>query len=291
MTDRRRFIIFLLVTFGFGWLMQGLGIALGGVWFTVCLSVNMFAPLLGVLISHGGLKKDRTGIGWRPQIPGRFRWYAAAWFGPIALSLLGAAVFYLLFPARFDGSMSALASQLEAAKAAGQDIPLSPPLLAVITLLQSISYAPFINMLLAVGEETGWRGYMTPCLISRFGRTRGLVLSGIIWGAWHWPVIILAGYNFGKGYPAYPLPGMLAMCVSCTALGVLLSYLYERTDCIWAPALGHGAFNAAAGIGTVFLRPGITSMVLGPTPLGLAAAIPMYALALWLLIQTPNNQV
>ncbi len=288
MTDKKRFWCFFAVTFGLGWLMQGLGMLLGGVWFTVCVSVSMFAPLAGVLVSHGGLKKARTGIGWKPVMPGNFRRYLAAWFGPMVLSVLGAAVFYALLPARFDGSMSALLAQAEAA---GQELPFPPAVLAAVSFFQAISYAPFINMLLAVGEETGWRGYMAPYLTARFGRVKGLILTGAIWGAWHWPIIALAGYNFGTGYPAYPLPGLFAMCVSCAALGVLLSFLYEKTGCVWAPALGHGAFNAAAGIGAFFLAPGTASTVLGPTPLGLLAGLPMYALAVWVLLRkrTPEK--
>lgn len=287
MTDNKRFWIYILVVFGFGWLMQAAGMMLGGLWFTVCLSVCMFAPLLGVLISHGSLKTARTGIGWKAPLRGKVRWYLAAWFGPAALSILGAAVFFLLLPSRFDGRMSLLASQLEAVEAAGQSVPFTPALLAVITLLQSISYAPLFNMLFAVGEETGWRGYMTPYLTERFGRTKGLLLSGAIWGAWHWPVIALVGYNFGTGYPAYPLPGLLAMCLGCAALGILLSLLYDKTGSIWAPALAHGAVNAAAGIGALFLVPGNSSRLLGPTLFGLVAGIPLFALAAWVLLRKP----
>lgn len=285
MTEKKRFWIYLLVTFGFGWLAQAAGILLGGLWFTACLSVCMFAPLLGVLVSHGSLKTARTGIGWKAPLQGKVRWYLAAWFGPALLSILGAAVFFLLMPSRFDGSMSLLASQVEAAEAAGQSIPFTPALLAVITLLQAVSYAPLFNMLFAVGEETGWRGYMTPYLTERLGRTRGLLLSGAIWGAWHWPAIALVGYNFGTGYPAYPLPGLLAMCVGCAALGILLSLLYDRTGSIWAPALAHGAVNAAAGVSSVFLAPGTSSLLLGPTLLGFLAGIPLYLLALLVLLR------
>ena len=70
MPDGKRFRIFLLVAFGFGWLLQTLGMLLGGVWYQLCVTLCMFAPLLGVVVSHRGIRRARTGIGWRPNVAG-----------------------------------------------------------------------------------------------------------------------------------------------------------------------------------------------------------------------------
>lgn len=282
MTEKKRFRIYMLVAFGGGWLLQALGMLLGGLAYQAAVALAMFMPLLGVLLSHGSLKGERTGLRWMPVIPGHGRWYLLAWLGPAVLSILCAALFFLLFPARFDGSMPTILAQVEAA---GQELPFPPALLPVIQFMQAITYAPFLNMLLAVGEEAGWRGYMTPYLTERFGRTKGLILAGCLWAVWHWPLILCAGYEYGTGYPGAPFTGMLLMCVACTALGVLLSFLYERADSLWAPALAHGAINAAAGIGILFLRADVTSYFPGPTPFGLVAGIPLFALAAWVLLR------
>lgn len=281
MTEKKRFWSFILVAFGGGWLMMGLGTLLGGMWYQLFTAAGMFAPLAGVWVSHGSLKTGRTGILWQPVIRGRGRWYLLAWFGPGVLSLVCAALYYLLFPARFDGGMPYLTAQLPA----GTELPFPPVVLAAIQLLQALTYAPLLNMLLAVGEESGWRGYLTPYLEKRLGRRGGLVLSGCVWGVWHWPLILLAGYEYGTGYPGAPFTGALLMCVGCAAMGIVLSFLYERAGSIWAPALAHGGINAAAGIGILFMRPEETSLFLGPTPLGLVSGIPLYALALAVLMR------
>jgi len=283
MTEKKRFRIYMLVAFGGGWALQALGMLLGGTAYQAVVALAMFMPLLGVLISHGSLKEARTGLRWMPVIPGHGKWYLLAWFGPAVLSILCAALFFLLFPARFDESVPGITAQLEAAQAAGQDIPLTAQALAAVTFVQAVTYAPFLNMMLAVGEEAGWRGYMAPFLTERFGRTAGLLLSGVIWAVWHWPLILCAGYEYGTGYPGAPFTGMLLMCVATTALGILLSFLYEKAESIWAPALAHGAVNAAAGIGILFLRADVTSLFPGPTPFGLVAGIPLFALAAWVL--------
>lgn len=282
----KKFWIYLLVTFGLGWLLQGLGVLSlnwesTGLLYTGLLALCMFAPLAGTWLAAGGLKQDKSGVAWKPHISGKnIGWWLAAWFGPALVAVLGAAVYFLLCPGRFDGSLSTLNDQLLA-----QGYSVAPWVIAAVGLVQSVTYAPFMNMFFALGEEVGWRGWMSPFLCEKLGRKKGLVLSGVIWGAWHWPIILLVGYNFGSGYWGAPFTGALVMCLSCVALGILLSYLYEKTESVWAPALGHGAFNAAAGIGSFFLTPGTTALVLGPTPLGLLAGLPMYILAALLLFR------
>jgi len=207
----------------------------------------------------------------------------SALWGPAAVTVAGAALFFLVLPGRFDTSLSEL--NLMAATTGTKLLGLSvtPGLLAVVTLLQAVTWGPFFNTLFAVGEETGWRGYMTPFLCEKLGHKWGLVVSGAIWGAWHWPLICLTGYNFGTGYFGAPFTGALMMCVACAALGTLLAFFYDKTQSIWAPALCHGAVNAVGGLGILFLPLGTTSFILGPSPFGLLAGIPLFALAAWVL--------
>lgn len=285
----KKFWIYILVTFGMGWLCQGLGILSldhdpTGLVYTGLLTLCMFAPLFGTLAANGGIGR-KADIRWKPRIKGRARWWLAAWFIPAALTLLGAAVFFLLFPSHFDASAPMVAEQI-----AAQGLPIPTFVIVLAAVVQCLTYAPFINMFFALGEEVGWRGWMTPFLTEKLGQTKALVLSGVIWGAWHWPVILLAGYNFGFGYWGAPFTGALEMCLACIALGILLSFLYEKTRSVWAPALAHGAFNATAGIGSYFLPTGTTAMILGPTPLGLIAGIPLFALAAWAFFRKTKEE-
>lgn len=45
----------------------------------------------------------------------------------------------------------------------------------------------------ALGEQLGWRGYLLPELF-RAKISRPLLISGIIWGLWHAPLVIWGGY-------------------------------------------------------------------------------------------------
>lgn len=68
--------------------------------------------------------------------------------------------------------------------------------------------APAINMFPALGEEVGWRGYMMPRLKERFGLLNGRLLGGFVWGIWHWPLMLLVGYEYGTNYLGAPPAGI-----------------------------------------------------------------------------------
>ena len=107
------------------------------------------------------------------------------------------------------------------------------------------------------------------------------VVSGIIWGLWHAPAIAM-GHNYGMSYVGFPIAGILTMVIACTALGSMMCYLRVKTGSVWPCALAHGAVNAIANIGVVFCTAGAS--ILGPSPLGLVAGIPVIVLGivLWL---------
>ena len=115
---------------------------------------------------------------------------------------------------------------------------------------------------------------------------RGRLLGGVIWGVWHWPIMLLTGYEYGTHYLGAPVLGLVVWCVVCFALNTLLDWLYEKTGCIWVPAAAHGAFNAIASIAQVLTYPADAYYnVLGPMPIGLIGMLPMLALAVWLTLR------
>ena len=152
--------------------------------------------------------------------------------------------------------------------------------------------APLANMIPAVGEEAGWRGYMMPRLKERLGLLNGRLLGGVIWGVWHWPLMLLVGYEYGTNYLGAPLLGLVVWCVVCFALNTLLDWLYEKTGCIWVPAIAHGALNAVASMPVVLTDPAKASYytVLGPMPIGLIGMLPVLAVAVWLTLRQMKQE-
>ena len=275
---------YLLWAFLLAWALQA--VAIGFAWngrvqaFRLVLAVSMFAPFAAVLLA-----KAPRDMGWRLKLRGKGKWVLAAWFGFAVLAALGAGLYYLLFPAALDLSGGFLAAQLgEEGMRQMEAQGLTLKTLMLIQLAEALSYAPLINTFAALGEEVGWRGFLYPRLKERFGAAKGRLLGGLLWGVWHWPVMIFAGYNYGTAYWGAPVLGPLLFCVVCTAIGVLIDYLYEKTECIWIPALAHGAFNAVSGLGVLLLDPAyIGHTTLGPAPIGLIGGLPMFLLAALLI--------
>lgn len=282
---------YLLWAFGAAWAFQIIAGVLyrkgNSIGYSVLLALSMFAPLLAAAISRPGLRQ----LGWKPHIRKDLTWVLVAWLLPAVLGTLGAVLYFLIMPEAWDTSLSyALVSLGAEGVQQLENSGLSLKLYALISTVSAVTYAPFINMLLAVGEEAGWRGTMYPELKARFGVTRGRIIGGTIWGVWHWPVMLLAGYEYGTTYWGAPVTGPLLFCVITIAMGILLDVLYKKTNCIWVPALCHGAINAFAGVPTLFLNPVYADyLLLGPLMVGLIAGLPLMAVAIAICIASAKS--
>src|SRR5699024_7537754 len=82
------------------------------------------------------------------------------------------------------------------AEAGLSDMPIQTILFTQI--INVVVAACFINLIPALGEEIGWRGWLTPQLLP-LGVVPTIIITGIIWGLWHTPVLLL-----GHNYPQLP---------------------------------------------------------------------------------------
>lgn len=276
--EKRRLVIYVALAYGLAWAfwlvvvypLYGSG---GDLTAPVQLAVaaGMFAPALAVLltrvITHEGFKDA-----WVAPLHFRSAWrlYVLAWFGPLALTLAGAALYYLLNPADFDPSMSYLiATQRAMAEAMGTEMALDDAQLrtALVKSLALVVLAPAMNAITCFGEEWGWRGYLLPKLLTCYSLPMTLLASGAIWGLWHAPLTIL-GHNYGLGYAGYPVTGIAAMCVFCTVLGIFMAYVTVRSGSCLPAVFAHGMVNGCAQIGVMFSATGGNPFV-GPMPTGI----------------------
>jgi uncharacterized protein len=96
-----------------------------------------------------------------------------------------------------------------------------------------------ISSALALGEEIGFRGYLLPRLM-QLGTTRALLLSGLLHGIWHFPLMLLT--------PFYPILGSWLIVgpiilLTLTTAGVFYGYLQLRSKSVWPATLAHGTIN------------------------------------------------
>src|SRR5918992_13864 len=93
----------------------------------------------------------------------------------------------------------------------------------------------------ALGEEIGMRGYLQPRLMS-LGRTRGLLLVGLVWATWHMPLYYFLAKLFPVGNVLLFLPLFYGTIV---AASFIFGYLRIYTGSTWPASIAHSVHNAA----------------------------------------------
>lgn len=294
---KKQLIVYLLLTFGltWGWAFGAVwpaarGEALSGVpWVSLQMLVAacMFFPAMGMLLTRLVTREGFRDLLLRPRFRGHVRYYLLAWLGPGVLVLLGAAVYFLCFPQEFDPAGGYFRQIMAAAGTPyeHQAVPMS--ILLAVQCAQGLLLGGILNLIPALGEEWGWRGYLYPKLTELLGRRKAMLLGGLIWGLWHAPLTAI-GHNYGLGYPGFPWTGIGAMCVFCVALGVLLMWLTEKTGSCLPAAVAHGAINGAAALGLLVSVSGGNPFI-GPAPTGILGGLPLLLLAALVLLQKKKD--
>jgi membrane protease YdiL (CAAX protease family) len=117
---------------------------------------------------------------------------------------------------------------------------LDPTALLIIGAVQTVLLGPILGLVITFGEEYGWRGYLQSELF-KLGRVRGVLLLGVIWGIWHWPLILM-GYN----YPDHRLLGLALMALYTTGLGIVLSFAVLKSGSVLLASFLHALNNQVA---------------------------------------------
>ena len=291
--DLRRIAVFVVLAFGIAW-TGGLVIFLtGGLinsprigsGFTLAILVltivYMGAPAVAHLLTRLVTREGWHDLYLRPKLRRGWAYWIICWFAPPLLIYLGAAVFFVLFPQYYDSTLGTVRNMLEVAPG-GQSLARVNPWTVVISqTLVAVLIAPLINAIPILGEEFGWRAYLQPKLMPLGGR-RAILLTGVIWGVWHWPVIAM-GYNYGFNYPGAPWLGPIAMIWFTIVFGILIGWATLRAGSVWPAVIGHGALNGMAGIVAFFVQ-GQPNTLLGPSVVGVIGSIGFAAVTLILFL-------
>ena len=249
----------------------------------------MFFPSIGVLLTRLFTKEGFRDSWLKPNLRKNVKIYLLAWFGPGILTILGAALYFLIFQGSFDPNFGYMVSTLEASGVTSDMIPIPLSLLMLIQGVQGLLLAPAMNFITCFGEEWGWRGYLLPKLSKQLPMIPTLLISGVIWGLWHAPLTVI-GHNYGLGYPGFPFTGIAMMCLFCTVLGVFFSYVTLKTGSCIPAILGHGAVNGFAAMGMYFTKDGGDPFV-GPTPTGIIGLIPFIIVAVIMILRLNKKHV
>lgn len=100
----------------------------------------------------------------------------------------------------------------------------------------------FIVVYMFIGEEYGWRYFLQKILFCKFGRRRGVILLGVIWGLWHLPL------QFILYSPDTPFLGAITHMIDTVGFSIFIGYVYLKTDNIIFCSFIHFLNNALTSI-------------------------------------------
>ncbi|MGQ9480988.1 CPBP family intramembrane glutamic endopeptidase [Chloroflexus sp.] len=237
----------------------------------------MFTPSLATLIVVRWISPPPVGIVEATGLglgKGR-RWgmyWLFAWTVPALVMVISPFFSALLGVYDLDLSLSGFRELLNTAGAGDALANVSLWPIVIMQLLVALAIGPLLNAIPVFGEEWGWRGYLLPQLLP-FGQWPALIISGVIWGLWHAPIILL-GYN----YPTNPVLGVVMMTVFCVLVGTLLGWTRLATGSVWPAVIGHAGLNAFGGVVALFTRAGSSVDTIWATALGITGW------PLWLMV-------
>jgi uncharacterized protein len=162
----------------------------------------------------------------------------------------------------------------------------------VVLLALTATIGTIIGALSAAGEEIGWRGYMLTRLIDA-GVPRPVLVSGLIWGLWHVPLILAGVYVAGSS----PVVSAMLFMITATSFGFVFARMRLETGSIWPAIALHGAWNSiiqgafdpvSMGIGAgATLWVGEAGIL---TALALVVAAVIFSRGHWTIRRVPEEQ-
>src|SRR5215208_7781898 len=183
--------------------------------------------------------------------------YSREGWKSLGLHRLGLSVWWIAFGATLLITVAASAI-VWATPLASFVVPEGGILNAVINFLIQVG---ILVLSFSLGEEIGMRGYLQPRLMS-LGRTRALLLVGLVWATWHMPLYYFVAKLFPVGNVLLFVPLFYGTIV---AASFFFGYLRIYTGSIWPASIAHAVHNTAwstLGAFTVTSSAGLVNLYL-----------------------------
>ena len=95
-----------------------------------------------------------------------------------------------------------------------------------------------------LGEELGWRGFLLPRLLEKYGDVKASVILGVIWGFWHLPVFVFPEWR--GDVPVWLAVGLYPVSTIAIAF-TMTKFHHAGKGSVLIAILYHGIVNFTAG--------------------------------------------
>jgi membrane protease YdiL (CAAX protease family) len=231
-TPKQAILLYLLFTLLFSSAIWSLIIWSGheGMAFGMMIVAIMWCPALAALVSCRLLGRSFRSLAWRwPEA----RYIVAAYLVPLAYAAIAYGATWALRLGGWNSVLVGVVSHRFGLRG-------MPPWGAFTLWLVFTATTGMVSMMAtALGEEIGWRGFLVPELAKWMSYTKLSFLSGIIWAAWHSPLLLFADYNAGTNR-WYALGCFTVMIVSTS---FIFAWLRLKSGSLWPAVVLHASHN------------------------------------------------
>lgn len=158
-------------------------------------------------------------------------------------------------------------------------LPFSPVALLVVSVFGGLLSGFTLNLPIMLGEEYGWRGLLFK-ETKPMGFIGSAVLTGFLWGVWHFPIILM-----GHNYPGFPAAGIGMMILFCIAAAFPFAYVRYKSKSIFAACAFHGMLNGTGGLLLFYINDG---HILIANPAGVCGIIAFIILSILIILFDRN---
>ncbi|WP_168928992.1 CPBP family intramembrane glutamic endopeptidase [Paenibacillus dokdonensis] len=107
---------------------------------------------------------------------------------------------------------------------------------AIITVVVTI----VVNIVVVLGEEYGWRGYLLPELTRIYGKLKATFIVGIVWALYHMPAVYLLARATDMSHPLLTCAVQAGVVF---AVSFAFSYAYDLSGSLIPVLFFHSVWN------------------------------------------------
>ncbi|PZR73723.1 MAG: CPBP family intramembrane metalloprotease domain-containing protein [Chthoniobacterales bacterium] len=231
----------------------------------------MWSPALAAFATKAFFGESVRDLPWSFG-PARYAWLA--YLIPVAYAL---PVYLVVWFGGLGGFADATFVQRIAAQFGWTGFPAGLTLALFVLLTATVGLVGKTSR--SLGEEIGWRGFLVPELAKVVGFPGVAIISGLMWAAYHFPVLLFADYNAGT--PAWY--GLTCFTLMVVADSFILAWLTLRSRSLWPAAILHGSHNLfIQSIFTPLTREtGPTKYIIDEFGFGLVITVTIAAVFAW----------
>jgi uncharacterized protein len=210
----------------FQWLLINMGMAY------LYIFAFMWAPGLAALVACRIMGVDLSILGFKW---GKGKWILMCYLIPLGYFLVIYGITWVGGYGEFFNAkvMTKVGDQLGLNGWSNTEVALlAIPLAAIVSLPQQLASA--------LGEEIGWRGLLAPQLMRLMSFPKASFLSGLIWFAWHIPIIVWGSYMIQERPETWQIGYFAIMLIG---MSFPMMYYRLKSGSLWTGAIFHASHN------------------------------------------------